>query len=135
MGSNYFFKQYPDFRSKDTDYVELTDDPKIKGLMVIRGKGDDVFIFRRKPKDLMIKEALKSNLAMVLGKFLIPEFCEELGFTIEDLQQLEPLTERLDEAHSYEKAIYLAYIVNREFRLTDAQRLKAYEIYKNSRRK
>jgi len=134
MGSRYFFSMYEGFVSHDTDYVELTDDNLVKHLVNIRGKGIDVFIFRRKPKEQMIEDALSSKLAMVVGKFLIPEFCKELSFTISDLQKLKPLIDKLDEKHLYEKVIYDSYISNNDFVLSDEQRLKAYEIYKGSRK-
>lgn len=134
MGSSYFFKDYPNFMPHDIDYVEVTDDEMIKGMMIIRGKGEDVFIFRRKSKEDFIKDALKSTAAMVLGKFLIPEFCDEIGFTIEDLPRLEPLVINLDDKHKYEEIIYSAYLKNQSFTLTKKQRNAAFESYKNSRR-
>ena len=70
---------------------------------------------------------------MVIGKFLVPEFCAEIGFTIEDLPRLEPLLAKLDEKHKYEEIIYNAYIENNAFVLTDEQRAAAYESYKVSR--
>jgi hypothetical protein len=82
MGSRYFFGMYEDFISHDTDYVELTDNDSVKCLVNIKGRGVDTFIFRRKPKEQMIEDALSSKLPMAIGKFLIPEFCKELSFTI-----------------------------------------------------
>ena len=134
MGSSYFFQGYPNFYPKDTDYVELIKDDSVKGLMVIRGKGEDVFMYRQKSKEDMIKDALKSNLGMVLGKFLIPEFCQEIGFMVEDLPKLEPLLQLLDEKHEYEKIIYTSYIINQSFTLTKSQRDAAYKSYVESRR-
>ena len=134
MGSSYFFKGYKNFFPHDTDYNEITDDESIKAMMIIRGKGEDVFIFRRKPKEEFIQNALKSPAAMVLGKFLIPEFCQEIGFTIEDLSQLEPLIFRLDSKHVYERIIYSAYLENQSFTLTKKQRNAAFKSYIDSRR-
>jgi hypothetical protein len=57
---------------------------------------------------------------MVIGKFLIPEFNELINFTIDDLPRLEPLLNRLDDKHKYEKIIYDSYIENNAFVLTDA---------------
>ena len=70
---------------------------------------------------------------MIVGKFLIPEFCEEIGMTIEDLPKLRPLIEKLDDGHKYEEIIFNSYIENGAFILTDEQRLKAYNSYKESR--
>ena len=71
---------------------------------------------------------------MVAGKYLIPEFCQEIGFTINDLPKIKPMIDRLDIKHHYEKIIYDSYIENGAFILTDEQRDKAYQSYKQSRR-
>jgi hypothetical protein len=78
--------------------------------------------------------ALKSKVGMVIGKFLIPEFVAQIGMSIDDLKQLAPLVDRLDDKHKYEKNIYDSYILNNDFYLTEEQRLKAYESYKESRK-
>jgi hypothetical protein len=52
----------------------------------LSGRGKCLFQFRRLDKTQeYIDYALSTNQAMVVGKFLIPEFCEEIGFTINDL--------------------------------------------------
>ena len=132
MGSNFFFGCYEGFHSHDIDFIELTDDPSVKTLRIIRGQGEDYFFFKRKPKEQLIEDALIS-LPMCAGKFLIPEFNEEIGFTVEDLPRLKPIFDRLDPKHSYEVIIYQSYIENNSFTLTDAQRLRAYECYKKYR--
>ena len=132
MGSNFFFDCYEDFHSHDIDFIELTDDPSVKTLRIVRGQGEDYFFFKRKPKEQLIKDALIS-LPMCAGKFLIPAFDQEIGFTVEDLVKIKPLIDKLDEKHTYEKIIYDAYIKNNSFTLTPAQRLKAYNCYKRSR--
>jgi hypothetical protein len=70
---------------------------------------------------------------MVLGKFLIPEFNEKIGFTIEDLPRMKPLIEKLDDKHKYEELIFNSYIKNNAFTLTSRQREQAYKSYKESR--
>lgn len=134
MGSNYFFSQYPDFHSKDIDVIELVDTDRFQWYRHLSGRGKCLFQFRRLDKTQeYIDYALSSNQAMVVGKFLIPEFCEEIGFTINDLPQLQPLIDKLDDKHYYEKIIYDSYIRNGSFTLTDGQREKAYQSYKRSR--
>ena len=70
---------------------------------------------------------------MVIGKFLVPEFCNEIGFSIEDLRELVPLIEKLDKKHKYEEIIFNAYLENGAFILTDEQRAAAYKSYRESR--
>ena len=72
---------------------------------------------------------------MVVGKFLIPEFCAEIGLQIEDLPKLLPLVAKLDDNHLYEKIIFESYLKNGAFNLTKEQRLAAYKKYKESRGK
>ena len=133
MGSRYFFKQYSDYHSHDIDMIELQDNCDYDRMMIIRGQGKDMFFFKRKPKNELIKDALKSELPMVVGKFLIPEFNEEIGFTIEDLPKIKELIDKLDDKHKYEEIIYNSYIKNNAFVLTEEQRLEAYKSYKRSR--
>ena len=134
MGSTYFFKSYNDFKSHDIDKIDIIDTDKFSEKQVIRGQGKDYIILKNKPKQQLIADALKSELALVVGKFLIPEFNNRIGFTIEDLPQLQPLIDRLDEKHLYEKIIYEAYLANGNFVLTQEQRDAAYESYKETRR-
>jgi hypothetical protein len=70
-----------------------------------------------------------------VGKFLIPEFCKEIGFTIKDLPKLKPLIDKLDEKHKYEEIIYNAYLENGDFILTPDQRDLAYASYKETRKR
>ena len=84
-------------------------------------------------KEDYIDWALQSQVGMVVGKFLIPEFCEQIGFTIEDLPRLQPLIDKLDKKHLYEKVIFDSYIENHAFELTIEQRDRAYSMYRESR--
>jgi hypothetical protein len=133
MGSAYFFKNIPGYSSHDVDWIELTDDPTIARVRTIRGQGLDVFFLRRKPKETLIAEALASPLPMAVGKFLIPEFCGEIGFTIEDLPKVRPLIDALDPRHRYEEIIYDSYMENGSFTLTEEQRMRAYKAYLEAR--
>ena len=133
MGSNYFFKDYKDFKSHDIDYIDIIETNEFKEKRVIRGQGKDYFYLKRKPKEQLIQDALKSELSMVVGKFLIPEFNKKISFTIDDLPKIKPLIDRLDEKHIYEKIIYESYLENNSFTLTEDQRLKAYKKYKETR--
>ena len=135
IGSTYFFKSYPDFKPHDVDYIDIIDTNDFAEKRTIRGQGKDYILLRNKPKQQLIADARKSKLPMVVGKFLIPEFNNKIGFTIEDLPQLQPLVDRLDEKHLYEKIIYEAYLVNGSFTLTNAQRDAAYESYRETRSK
>jgi len=133
MGSNYFFSKYKDFTPHDLDTIELVNTKEFRYKRIIRGQGKDIFQLRRKPKEELIQDALRSNLPMVIGKFLIPEFNEEIGFVVDDLRELKPLIDKIDDKHKYEKIIYDAYLENGKFELTQEQRDAAYAEYKKYR--
>lgn len=133
VGSNYFFKNIKGFHSKDTDYATLIDNPI--GFNYVRQTSGKFCLFewKRMPPEEFISYTLNKGPTMQIGKFLIPEFNNEIGFTIEHLKQLAPLIEKLDDKHKYEKIIFNSYIENNSFTLTEEQRLKAYEEYKKYR--
>lgn len=134
MGSQYFFSRYEDFKSKDIDELEIINTDVFKNMRQLTGQGKCLFQLKKQnSKEKYIDYALKTNLGMVIGKFLVPEFCNEIGFTLEDLVKLSPLVEKLDEKHKYEEIIFNSYIENGSFTLTDEQRDRAYKSYKESR--
>jgi hypothetical protein len=134
MGSRYFFSCYDDFDSTDIDEIEIVETDAFRSIRHLSGQGKCLFQLRKQEsKEDYINYALHSNLGMVVGKFLIPEFCEEIGFTIEDLPKVQPLIEKLDRNHKYEEIIFNSYIENGSFFLTDEQRERAYKSYREGR--
>lgn len=134
MGSQYFFSKYPNFKSKDIDEIELVETQDFKYMRQLTGQGKCLFQLRKySSKEEYINWALQSSIGMVIGKFLVPEFCALIDFTIDDLRRLAPLIERLDAQHKYEEIIYNSYLENNAFVLTEAQRDLAYKSYNESR--
>lgn len=135
VGSTYFFKGLEGFKSKDTDRVVLVDNPV--GFKYMRQSSDGskcTFEIARLPKEVLIEKALQTKTPMLLNRFLVPEFCNEIGFTVDDLEQLRPLCERMDEKHKYLNVIFDAYIKNKKFSLTKAQKEAAFKMYKDARK-
>jgi hypothetical protein len=133
IGSRYFFSCYQDFKSKDLDELELVETTDFQFMRQLTGREKCLFQLKQQPNvDIYINYAL-SDVAMAVGKFLIPEFCETINFKIEDLPKLQQLIENLDPKHKYEQIIFESYLVNGSFSLTDDQRLRAYESYKEAR--
>lgn len=133
VGSTYFFSQYPDFTAGDIDEVEFEEHPKLyKNVLQFRkhDKTHCLFKWRLMTPDEFVEYTLSSKLPMELGKFLVPEVADYLGFTLDHLKKLSPVAERLDAKHRYEKVIFDSYLHNGGFFLTDEQRLKAYTEYK-----
>lgn len=128
VGSSYFFGD----QGTDIDEVEFEDSPRLyRNVMQFRKKDGKrcLFKWRKMTPDEFVEYTLNSKLPMEIGKFLVPEVAEFLGFTIEHLKQLAPVVDRLDDKHKYEKVIYDAYLENGEFYLTDEQRNEAYTEY------
>jgi hypothetical protein len=133
-GSTYFFSEYPDFKSKDIDEIEIVDEAPFKYLRQLSGMGHCLFQLKKQPsKEDYIKYSVENQPGMAIAKFLVPEFCKEIGVEIEDLPKLQPLADRLDIKHKYLGLIYQSYLENNSFSLTPEQRLKAYNSYKESR--
>ena len=134
IGSKYFFNKYPDFVGTDTDELKIVDTTEFKQMRQITGQGKCLFLMKRHgSKQDYIDWALKSKIGMVVGKFLVPEFCKEIGFTVTDLPKLQPLIEKLDDKHKYDEIIFYSYLENGDFVLTDEQRDRAYLSYVQSR--
>ena len=135
IGSNVFFDKFEDFTPKDTDELcimdcfpfQNTNSLHVKGL-----HGKDAFFYKNMSKQEFIQDTLNSDLPMVVGKFIIPEFNEYLNITIDDLKQLKPIFDKIDIKHEYEKIIYNSYIENNGFYLTNEQLNRAYEKYKET---
>ena len=98
-----------------------------------KNKSECHFWWKKMTADEFVQDILNSKLPMEIGKFLVPEVCKYIGFTINHLKQLEPVIEKLDSKHKYEKIIYESYLENNDFFLTDEQRLRAYAEYKKER--
>jgi hypothetical protein len=134
VGSNVFFKGIVGFTSKDIDILELVDIPtSFRIVRQIKFPTKCVFQWKRMSPREFIITTLRRNIPMEIGKFLVPEFCEEIGFTIEHLKQLKPLVEKLDEKHKYEEVIFNSYIKNGKFVLESEQLMESYELYKQTR--
>ena len=138
VGSNAFFAGMDGFSPKDNDRLILVDDALECGLPItthseMRLKGNCYFFYKRLPKDKMIDNCIKSKDSIVVGKFLVPSVARDLGLTINDLRRLEDTVMSLDEAHTYEKIIFRAYLENNDFVLTEEQRREAFNTYRNNR--
>ena len=135
VGSRAFFKGLSGFKPSDEDYVVLMDlhNQKFKNHIQVRLGDRCIFFWLEKSKEEMIEYLLNSNDPLQVGKFLVPEFAERLGITIDDLQKLKPMIDVLDDRHKYLATVYESYLANGEFRLTDDQLQEAYEVYKSAR--
>lgn len=134
MGSTYFFSCYDDFQSKDIDEITIIETDEFSHMRQITGRSKCLFQLKKySSKEEYINWDVQSNLGMAVGKYLVPEFCNQIGFTVEDLPKVKSLITKLDSKHKYEEIIYNSYIENGSFELTEVQRQRAYQSYKESR--
>lgn len=133
IGSSYFFKSIKEYKPHDLDRLYILDNrlPKNLSLVNFKEDGNDVFIYSNLTKEEWIENTL--TVPMKAGKFLVPEFCEYIGFEWEELPKLKECFDNMDEKHSYEKIIYNAYLENGDFFITKKQLNEAYEEYKKYR--
>lgn len=135
IGSQVFFNDIPEYKSKDIDELCIMDTFIFNSNSIhINGlHGKDVFFYRQLDKQDWIKDVTESKLPMKIGKFLVPEFANYIGLTIDDLKNLKDIVDKIDEKHNYEKIIYDSYIENNGFYLTEEQKMKAFNKYKKNR--
>lgn len=129
IGSRVFFENIPGFVSKDIDELCIMDEFNFKSNSLHANglHGKDVIFYKNLSKQEFLDDC--EILPMKIGKFLVPEFCEWLGVTIDDLKTLTPIINKIDSKHTYEKIIFDSYIENDGFFLTDEQRESAYQKY------
>lgn len=138
IGSQVFFKGYPDYISHDADFVEFQDNPTFYKIFAnAKEKYNDIFYYKRMTKQEFIEYELKHciNTPMAAGKFLSPKLCEYMNITIDDLKLFQFAFDNIDEKHKYEQIIYQSYIENNGFILTEEQKDEAYKLYKNNKHK
>ena len=135
VGSRAFFGGIADFASKDHDYVVLVDQPQ--GFNYRREcslRGVDTFEYKRMSAADFVAKTLEYADALAVGEFLVKGFADAIGLTIEQLQQLQPLVEKLDEKHQYERIIFDAIISAGSWDLSDETLQAAYLSYTESRK-
>ena len=135
IGSSVFFNGINGYTPKDNDIMAIQDQwlPRNHHVLNLKKDGNDIFLWSPLTKEEFIKDTLECGVPMRVGKFLVPEFCDYIGFTIEELPIFDSIFNSIDDKHKYEKYIYEFYIKNGKFELTNEQRKKCYEIYKKYR--
>ncbi len=135
VGSRHFFWKIAGYKSKDSDYVYIVGQGKgFEYIMQVADGSICRFEVVKRPVPEMIAYTLRSGDPLQIGKFLVPEFAEAIGATVEDIAPLEPLLDKLDAKHAYEAYIFRAVQGNGTFTLTDEQRKEAYRIYTEARK-
>ena len=103
-GSSIFFSKFDDYKLKDTDWLVFVD--KLPGNQLmwrVKIKDDDLMMFKiGTSKQQHIDMVFDTKVPMKIGKFLVPEFNEYIGFTVDELNQFSALIEQLDDKHKYE---------------------------------
>ena len=137
IGSRAFFEGMSEFTSKDTNTLVWSSDPKgFTNYKQTSISGQCIVEYRAMTKDEIIKFALRDKAnGLEFGKFIVTEFAELIGLTIDDLKRLRDYyVKKIDDKQRYQLAICDAYIANNAFTLTDEQREEAYAIYSQARK-
>lgn len=134
VGSKAFFDGMQGYRPHDVDILCIMDVWNIENTNILNMKlnGEDVFFTKNMSKEEFIQNAFEES-PMRIGKFMVPEFAEYIGFTIPDLKRLKPILNKMDDKHKYYVVIYNAYLKNNAFKLTKEQRQIAFDAYKKER--
>ena len=137
IGSRAFFEGMPEFTPKDTDTLVWVSDPK--GFTHYRQtaiSGQHIIEWRAMPKSELLAYSMRDKAnGLEFGKFIVTDFAELIGLTIDDLKRLRDYyVKKIDDKYQYQLAICDAYIANNAFTLTDEQREKAYAIYTQARK-
>lgn len=131
-GSRAFFSIYNDFNPKDKDIIYIIEDDSNKQTYsYTHNIGVCKITITNLTKEQLLKIYNKGQvIPMAICNFLVPEFVEHFGITIDDLKLLKKLRDTLDYKHLYLRIIYDAYLENGKFELTQEQRDRAYKSYK-----
>ena len=134
VGSRAFFSGIEGFKSKDTNFLVLVDNPA--GFRWRREqslRGICMFHYKQETPAQMIQRTIDNGDPLLAGKFLVPEVAQAIGATVDDILPLEPLIARPDDRHRYEAVIFNAYKRNGTFTLTEQQLQDAYASYCSAR--
>lgn len=137
VGSRAFFSPIEGFQSKDTDTLVWTDEnTDFKHYKQSSMSGRCEFLWAVKTKKELLAFAQREQASgLEFGKFLVTDFANEIGLTIEDLKAFaDAYLPKLDARHKYQEIIYNSYIANNGFYLTDKQREDAYEEYNKDKK-
>lgn len=141
-GSNYFFSCYPDYVWHDYDYIMIRENNETSCDYQHAYDFDrhiDYWFWKRNTPEWHVNHILNEvRFPLDIGHFLIPEVNKELGITIEHIKPLAPILDELwgkaDNLYNYNKIIYDSYMENNSFTLTEEQRDRAYQVYKDARK-
>lgn len=135
VGSRAFFSGIEGFKSKDTDFLVLVENPTdFQWRREQSLRGICMFHYKKETPAQMVQRTLDNGDPLLIGKFLVPEVAQTIGATVDDILPLEALLPKLDDRHQYEAVIFNAYKQNGSFTLTKKQLKEAYQTYRQARK-
>ena len=139
VGSRAFFSCYPDFNSKDEDWIHFIPmgsiDVEYRYLKLFTREGEKcIFQYQDRPKREIIK-LLKQQKDLSVVMLLQPQVIEYLQVTIDDIKdpEITALIQAVAPRYQYYDFIRKFYIENNSFTLTSEQRDKIYKVYNAAR--
>lgn len=134
VGSRAFFEGIEGYKSKDYDYVIIIDNQQeLMWRHEYRFRGQCFFEYKKDTPINMISKTIEIGSPLLVGKFLVKDFADSIGAKVKDILPLEPLLDKLDDKHQYEKIIFEAIKKNKSFDITEEQRQEAYKVYLKTR--
>lgn len=133
VGSAAFFKGMEGYNGTE-NFVQVIDEKKEGCSNWWSKRGDDTFEWVRHTKEELIKKLASTGVEKRAASLLSPELAKEFGVSAEDIKSLEHLWKKCEGKNAYYKVIADAYIENGSLTLTDEQKAKAFEAYKEARK-
>ena len=137
IGSRAFFENLPDYKEHDCDVLMVLDkwpSEIADTRFSCRATKCDAFFMKQMTKEEYIAETLETEDTKRVFYYMVPEFAQFVGLTIDDLKLVEPVVRKLENTrHKWYINVYEAYVANNGFFLTDEQREVAYKVFKSTR--
>lgn len=137
IGSRAFFGNMPDYKEGDCDVLLVLDKWPEEFKKTIFSCGVtkcDTFFMKQMTKEEYIAETIETEDIKRVFYYMVPEFVQFIGLTIDDIKRVEPVVRKLENTrHKWYINVYESYIANGGFYLSDEQREAAYDVFKRTR--
>lgn len=134
VGSSYFFNSLDEHHDLHVDKIALVDNTTNGWWKYIDVYGGAThYEWQKHTIGEWVDKLTSTNDNIRVSTFLVPDFINQIkdNLTIEEyFNKIKPLFNNLEDKYSWVVYVYNAYLNNKAFVLTDAQRESAYKMYK-----
>lgn len=134
-GSAAFFSNIEGFHPNNIDIISFYDSEKQKNRVHILMKNGSKYYNYVKSTYMteLYQCMMRGRKICYMASILIPEICEYLNITLNDISRFEMFRNDCDDKYQYLWKIYDFYKLNGKMELTNEQLQEAYEMYKEER--